>query len=365
MPRRPQGLIKRRVKTKEGITVVYYWRSKEGGKDRKVALGSDYAVALTRFREFELNPPSEAPARPVESGPLTVEAFSKRWLAEYAATRRTVRGHDQAEQRFRDYLWPTLGAVPLSELKAADVRRLLSILERDGVGLVTRRRTLEDLRCCLRYAVEEAEVLSRSPWRRGLLPALPEAAPNGLSEVELAQVVAVVLEKWKPVILLLASTGLRWGELRALRWDAVRETPYPHLVISRSHAGPTKSRRVREVPLLPEAQAVLAELPREADLVFSGRGSVMLGETASFLRSFVAKHSKVEGFHVHRLRHTFAVSWLERGGTKETLQEVLGHSTIKLTERYGRLRPWAVAAEAARIGASGGTVSGTVKASAS
>jgi hypothetical protein len=40
---------------------------------------------------------------------------------------------------------------------------------------------------------------------------------------------------------------------------------------------------------------------------------------------------------------------LERGGTKETLQQVLGHSTIKLTERDGRLRPWAMAAEVARI----------------
>jgi integrase len=298
MPRRPQGLIKRKVKTKEGITVVYYWRSKEGGKDRKVALGSDYAVALTEFRKLELNPPSEAPPKP----PM-VEAFSKRWLAEYAATRRTVRGHDQAKQRFRDYLWPTLGDVRLPELKASDIRRLQARLEGDGVGLVTRRRVLEDLRCCLRYATEEAEALSRSPWRRGLLPTLPEAAPNGLNELELAEVVRVVPEKWKPVVLLLAYTGLRWGELRALRWDAVRETPYPHLVVSRSHSGPTKSRRVREVPLLPEAVAVLADLPRETDLVFSGRGSVMLGETASFLRSFVARHSWVQGFHVHRLRH--------------------------------------------------------------
>jgi integrase len=356
MPRRPQGLIKRKVKTKEGTTVVYYWRSREGGKDRRVALGSDYAVALTRFRDLEQNPPTEAPAKPP-----TLEAFSRRWLAEYAATRRTVRGHDQAAQRFRDYLWPTLGAVPLPELKAADVRRLQAKLEREGVGLVTRRRVLEDLRCCLRYAVEEAEVLSRSPWRRGLLPALPEAAPRPLNELELTEVVRVIPEKWQPVVLLLAYTGLRWGELRALRWDAVRETPYPHLVVSRSHSGPTKSRRVREVPLLPEAQAVLADLPRDGDLVFAGRGSAMLGETASFLRSFVARHSWVRGFHVHRLRHTFAVSWLERGGTKETLQEVLGHSTIKLTERYGRLRPWAVAAEAARIAAAGGTLSGTVK----
>ena len=36
----------------------------------------------------------------------------------------------------------------------------------------------------------------------------------------------------------------------------IRESPYPHLVVSQSHDGPTKTRRVREVPLLPEAQDV-------------------------------------------------------------------------------------------------------------
>jgi integrase len=359
MPRRPHGLIKRKVKTNRGETVVYYWRRKAGGKDRKVTLGSDYALALVRFRELELNPPGqEAP-----SPPLSVEAFSNRWLIEYAATKRTPRGRAQAEQRFRDYLWPHLGQMLLSELKPADLRRLQAELEAKGVGLVTRRRLLEDLRCCLRYATEEAEVLPRSPWRKGILPSLPETAPDPLNELELAEVVRVIPEKWKPVVLLLAFTGLRWGELRALRWEDIREVPYPHLVVSRSHSGPTKSRRVREVPLLPEAQAVLSELLRKTGLVFSGRGSAMLGETASFLRRYVRQHSWVLDFHVHRLRHTFANSWLERGGTKETLQEVLGHSTIRLTERYGRLRPWAVAAEAARI-AEGGTLGGTVKESA-
>ena len=206
--------------------------------------------------------------------------------------------------------------------------------------------------------------MPRSPWRRGIIPSLPEAAPRPLNELEFAEVVRIVPAKWKPVILLLACTGLRWGELRALRWEDVRELPYPHLVISRSHSGPTKSRKVREVPLLPEAIEVLSSLPTGTGLVFSGRGSVMVGETASFLRSYVLRHSWVKDFHVHRLRHTFALRWLERGGTKETLQEILGHSTIRLTERYGKLRPWAVAAEAARIAGSG-TVGGTAKESAS
>lgn len=356
MPRLPRGLRKRKVHTAEGVSTVFVWRSRGDGKDVRISLGSDYGIALAEYRRLEREGPPAPPAAPT----LTLEAFSQRWLAEYAASRRIPRGRAQAAQRFRDYLWPILGQVPLSELKPADLRRLNAELETRGVGLVTRRRLLEDLRCTLRYAVEEAEVLDRSPWRRGILPSLPEAAPRPLNELELAEVHRVAPERWKPVLQLMACTGLRWGEIRALRWEDVRESPYRHLVVSRSHDGPTKSRKVREVPLLPEAQDVLEALSRDTGPVFP-----WLPETASWIRRYVRRHARIKGldFHVHRLRHTFATKWLEQSGTVETLQQVLGHSTVKLTERYGRLRPWAVAAEARRMGNNAGitgTVGGTV-----
>ena len=85
----------------------------------------------------------------------------------------------------------------------------------------------------------------------------------------------------------------------------------------------------------------------------------MLGETACFLRRYVLQHSWVSGFHVHRLRDTFACRWLERGGSKEVLQELLGHSSMLVTEKYGRLNPASVAAEVAKI-TQHGTLSGTV-----
>jgi integrase len=359
MPRLPQGLTRRRVRTKSGVSKVWVWRRTIAGKDVRVALGTDYSKALVEYRRLEVEgPPMPAPATSLAAPPPTVETFSRRWLAEYASTQRTKRYRDQTEQRMRDYLWPNLGAMPLADLKPSDIRCLNATLEAKRVGLVTRRRTLEDLRCMLRYGAEEAGVLERSPWvsgKKGLLPRLPESAPEPLNEMELAEVVRVAPERWKPVLLMLAYTGLRWGELRALRWKDVREAPYPHLVISRSHSGPTKSRRVREVPLLPEAQEVLNALTRSTGTVFS------LPETASWIRRHVIRHSWVKDFHVHRLRHTFACRYLERGGSIETLQQVLGHSTVKLTERYARLRPEVVAAEVRKISRDG-TVDGTVPA---
>ncbi len=118
--------------------------------------------------------------------------------------------------------------------------------------------------------------------------------------------------------------------------------------------------------MLAEAQEVLNSLTRGTGAVFG-----WLPETASWIRRYVIRHSWVKDWHIHRLRHTFACSYLERGGSVEALQRALGHSTVRLTERYGRLSPLAVAAEVARVSNGArdrssitGTVDGTVPNSA-
>jgi integrase len=49
--------------------------------------------------------------------------------------------------------------------------------------------------------------------------------------------------------------------------------------------------------------------------------------------------AKLEDFHFHDLRHTFASRYVMRGGSLPALQQILGHATLAMTMRYSHLSP--------------------------
>ena len=72
--------------------------------------------------------------------------------------------------------------------------------------------------------------------------------------------------------------------------------------------------------------------------------------TGSFNRRVREKTGIPELSH-HRLRHTFATRWLERGGSIVALQSVLGHSDLMLTQRYARATKEFIRSEARKVAA--------------
>jgi integrase len=163
------------------------------------------------------------------------------------------------------------------------------------------------------------------------MPRLQERPPDRLWPDEVGAVLSVP-EPYAFVIRLGLGTGLRWGEMtRAQSSDVQKGVLVVH------H---TKSRKVRRIPLL----AGLREELRSR-----------VGKLVSFVEpgtfaNQVRKHSGVKRFHVHQLRHTFACTWLERGGSLAALQQLLGHSSIVTTQRYGRISDDMVRAEVERVG---------------
>jgi hypothetical protein len=110
--------------------------------------------------------------------------------------------------------------------------------------------------------------------------------------------------------------------------------------VYRGKVGTPKGGKWREVPLGNDAVAALKSLPRIGEWVFCrpGGGRMSAGQCRKPLMAIVAKAGlRHIGWHV--LRHTFASHLAMRGVPIRHIQQLMGHSTIAMTERYAHLAP--------------------------
>lgn len=166
---------------------------------------------------------------------------------------------------------------------------------------------------------------------------------NPLPEAELDTVVAAIAERNQRlahVVLLAGWTGLRWGELRALRVRDLVEIPEPVLVVRSSQTEGhsvkvPKSGKTRRVPLADHLVPILLDMARHKQasdlLVTTDRGGQLHG--TAFKRATDWK-TLGRGRRIHDLRHTAICLWLARGVEVGTVKSWAGHSSIATTDKY-------------------------------
>lgn len=217
-------------------------------------------------------------------GPLTVQAWCDRWLS-----RREASGIDDVtkqRQRLQDHVYPSIGTIPLPDLRRLQVRQLMAAIREKPISSRTRdappermaARTIlhvyRDLRQAIKAAVME-ELLDTNPvdLERNELPKKADKDPAWrvtavltLDEVERLISDPRVPEDRRVLYALEFLTGSRPGETAALRWAAWDRSlkPLGCITISRAYSTKrraeksTKTRRPRLVPVHPTLARVLA-----------------------------------------------------------------------------------------------------------
>ncbi len=139
------------------------------------------------------------------------------------------------------------------------------------------------------------------------------------------------------MVLISLNTGVRRGELLSLTWSAI-DTHNNVLTVSGESS---KSGQTRHIPLNSEAQETLAAwgiATGQTGLLFKARqGGKMVDIKKSW--SAVLKAAGIREFRWHDLRHHFASRLVMQGASLYVIKQLLGHSTIAITEKYAHLAP--------------------------
>ena len=144
-----------------------------------------------------------------------------------------------------------------------------------------------------------------------------------------------------PMVLMALNTGMRQGELFSLAWQSV-DLKLKTITVLASHS---KGNTTRTVPLNTEALAVLTTIaPSPATgLVF--KSPVTGGRFNNVKKAWaeVTKAADIPDLRWHDLRHDFASQLVMRGVPLFTVQKLLGHANSRMTQRYAKLAPGALA----------------------
>jgi integrase len=275
---------------------------------------------------------------------VTVGAWSDLWLDAQADLSPTTRL--RYEGIIGRHIRPRWGSVQLASVTHAEVQRWLSRLDLAPASV---RKVHRVLSMALAYAVKDGR-LAVNAASGVSLPRVHTAEKRFLTHAQVAELADACGSEYRLVVLFLAYTGLRWGEMAALRVHRVdflrRRVLVAESVTPVSGVmtfGPTKGHERREVPiprfLVDElSQHVAGSKP--ADLVFCGtRGAVMRSQT--FQRAALTEAATelgIPGFHPHELRHSAASLAIASGADVKVVQSMLGHKSATMTlDQYGHL----------------------------
>ncbi|MEN6371432.1 MAG: site-specific integrase [Armatimonadota bacterium] len=181
--------------------------------------------------------------------------------------------------------------------------------------------------------------------------------------------------KYYIAIVLAISTGMRRGEILALKWDDVDlESQKPHVIVRQSlqqtngrviSFKETKTGKIRKIPISrktvnelikhrskqAENKLLLGAEYEDNDLVCcQPDGKMIIPDILSNVFEAHINRMKITQVRFHDLRHTYVSLLIAQGEHMKVISELLGHSSISITmDRYGHLLPTLADAVAERF----------------
>lgn len=269
------------------------------------------------------------------------------WL-QYVREKRKYSTYVKYRNLYDKYL-TDLDGLLFADLSKHRITEMLSALNAKE-SPVLKNAVYGILNQMIRYGNEQGGY-SITPFSRKQDPAKKKAVGifNISEQQKLLKVLYEGTDNYKKGIIICLFTGLRLGEISALKWSSIDfETGtllvnttvqriavegYPTKTIL--YENPPKSDcSIREIPLSDGVIEILKSIPRRGIYVLNADRPMEPRTYENKLKSYLHE-AGIPPRNFHTLRHTFATNCIESGMDVKSLSEILGHADVQLTlNRY-------------------------------
>ncbi len=274
----------------------------------------------------------------------TLAEFATEWMSTYVRVHSKPSGALLKDLCLSNHLVPFFGKQRLDAITQRQIEGFKAHQIDKGLKPASVNRHLSVLGRLLRCAME---------WRLiGEMPTIntlpePQADFDWLRPAEVGRLLDIARSmrpQWFVFFLLAVRTGMRKGEIYGLHWRSVdfgaRRITVEHNCW-RGRLGTPKNGKTRVVPMTADLVEALSAWRQHSagEIVFPNKeGGLVSGQTtANEALSRALKKAGLRHVRFHDLRHTFASHLVLQKCSLKVVQVLMGHSSVRMTERYAHV----------------------------
>lgn len=332
------------VRAVAGAVPVYYLRFKKNGKTAYDRLGTLRDLTLTQARKLAAQKKVEyaplakaAPDVKTAVGQMTLDTFWTEHYLPFAKIHKRSWGRDESMYRLR--IQPKFGDKKLAEITRYQAQQFQNALTEEKMSPASNDHHLKLLKRFLSLAVQW-EMLEKNVLARFPLLLVDNQVENYLDDAALQRLMTVLQaypnRTIAAILMLLATTGVRYAEAVFGRWDEVNlENGTWRIGGDRN-----KSKRQKIVYLNDSAKQILEQVGTQGKSVYlfpnpkTGKPFTNLAQQWYKIRKLAQLSEKTR---MHDLRHTYATRILAAGRSLFEVQKLLHHADSKTTLRYSHI----------------------------
>jgi len=314
------------------------------GRQRQFKIGAANVLSVEQARrkgrsvvaEALLGTDPQARRQEMRATPTLADLVRERYLPHAKSTKRSWQTD---ETMLRVHILPALGHLTLDQVGNERIAELINAMRANGYASGTTNRVL----VLLRYIFNLAR-----KWNVPGVGANPTAGLGMAPEVhrqrfltaeETRRLIAAIDEDENQVaaqaIKLLLLTGARRNEITQAKWEHVDRQRRTLLVPV------SKSGKPRTIALNGAAITLLRSIPRDqgSEYIFPSPYSGHPFASLFYPWDRIRRRAGLGDVRLHDLRHSFASFLVNEGVSLYVVQGLLGHTQVRMTQRYAHLAP--------------------------